>query len=81
MTTPSTTIRVAVSQRAELRELAEQRGASMSDTLDAALLALKRELFYKKMAAAEAALRTDPAAWNEFVSERDQWLDAGLESA
>lgn len=53
----------------------------MTDTLDAALLALKRELFYEQMSKAEASLRSDAAAWDDFVRERDQWLEAGLESA
>jgi len=61
--------------------LAAQRGSSMADTFDAALKALRRELFYEQMAQAETALQADEAAWTEFVDERAQWLDAGLESA
>jgi len=61
--------------------LAEQRGTSMSETFDAAMKALRRELFYEQMAQAESALQADEAAWAEFILERNQWLDAGLESA
>ena len=76
MTESSTTIRVSVAQRERLRELANQRSSTMTDTLDAALEALRREQFYRSMVAAEAELRSDPEAWAEYLSERDAWLDA-----
>lgn len=53
----------------------------MTDTLTAALLALKRELFYEQMASAETRLQEDQGAWDEFVNERDQWLNALPDSA
>ena len=81
MTNPSTTIRVRTEQRARLRQLAEQRNSSMTETLDAALTALQRELFYQQMAQAEASLQNTEADWNAYVKERDEWLNAGLESA
>jgi predicted DNA-binding protein len=80
MTQPSTTIRVSVTQRERLRKLAEQRAATMSDTLDDALEALRRAQFYADMANAEAALRTDPAGWAQFVAEREAWLDPDAEN-
>jgi len=78
MTVSSTTIRVSVEQRERLRRLAQQRSASMSDTLDDALEALRREHFYRSMADAEAALRADPAAHAVYLAERDAWLDPDL---
>ncbi len=60
MTAGSTTIRGSVDQRERLRHLAEQRSSSMAETLDAAREALRRDQFYKEMAAAEAALRSNP---------------------
>lgn len=78
MTSSSTTIRVSHEQRERLRRLAAQRSSSMSDTLDAALEALRRDEFYRSMADAEAALRADPAAYTEYLAERDAWLDADL---
>ena len=78
MTAVSTTIRVSISQRERLRQLAEQRSSSMADTLDAALEALRRDQFYREMAAAEAALRSDPEQWSRYVAERDVWLNADL---
>lgn len=81
MTDRSTTIRVGVEQRQQLRQFSEQRGSSMAETFDAALTALRRELFYEQMARAETAPQADEAAWSDFTLERTQWLDAGLESA
>ena len=81
MTTASTTIRVSVAQRERLRALAEQRHATMADTLDAAVEALRRDQFYKEMAAAERSLRSDPDRWAGYLAERDAWLDADLASS
>jgi predicted transcriptional regulator len=78
MTSSSTTIRVSVEQRDRLRRLAEDRDATMADTLDAALESLRRERFYESMAAAEASLRSDPEAWAAYTRERGEWLDADL---
>ena len=78
MTRPSTTIRVSVEQRERLRRLAEEREATMAQTLDDALEALRREHFYRGMADAEEALRSDPARWAEYVAERDAWLNPDL---
>jgi predicted transcriptional regulator len=78
MMNPSTTIRVSVSQRDRLRELASQTDRSMADTLDAALEALRRDQFYRAMARSEAQLRANPAAWDSYVSERNMWLSHDL---
>jgi predicted transcriptional regulator len=78
MTSASTTIRVSHEQRERLRRLAAQSSSSMSDTLDAALEALRREQFYRSMAEAEAALRADPIAHADYIAERDAWLEPDL---
>ena len=78
MTKPSTTIRVSQDQRSRLKALAERRSASMAETLDAALEALRRDDFYRAMSAAEADLRADADAWSDFERERREWLDAKL---
>ena len=80
MTSASTTIRVSLDQREQLRKLAEQRSSSMADTLDAALDALRRNQFYEGMADAEAALRADPQGWAHYIAERDAWLNPDLAS-
>ena len=48
----------------------------MTETLDAALEALRRDQFYRDMAEAESSLRADPAHWAAHLAERDAWLDA-----
>ncbi len=78
MTSASTTIRVSQTQRTRLKALAERRSSSMTETLDAALEALRRDDFYRAMATAEQELRNDPEAWGEFEQERNAWLDAKL---
>lgn len=65
-------------QRERLRRLADDRQATMADTLDAALESLRRERFYEAMAAAEADLRSDPAAWERYTRDRDAWLNPDL---
>ncbi len=80
MTSKSTTIRVSIDQRSRLRTLAEQRNASLAATLDAALEALRRDDFYRRMADAEDRLRSDPGAWASYQRERGEWLDADLGS-
>ncbi len=52
----------------------------MSETLDAALEALRRQQFYEEMSEAEAALRADPDRWRRYIEERDEWLGARLET-
>ena len=80
MTGPSTTIRVSTEQRDRLRRLAEERDASMADTLDAALESLRRQQFFEAMANAEARLRSDPVAWGAYVEDREAWLNPDLAS-
>ena len=76
----TTTIRVTTKQRDRLRDLAAHRDASMTETLDAALEALRRDHFYASMAVAEEALRADPESFAAYVRERDAWLNADLGS-
>lgn len=78
MISGSTTIRVSVTQRQRLRELAAERSATMTETLDAALEALRRDQFHRWMASAEPDLRSDPAARAEYVGERNARLGADL---
>jgi hypothetical protein len=48
----------------------------MADTLDDAIEALRRDQFYRDMAASEAKLRAEPAEWDVYVTDRDTWLNA-----
>lgn len=78
MTSTSTTIRVTIQQRERLRVLAEQQDASMSQTFDDALEALRRDRFFKEMAAVEARLRAKPDEWAAYTAAADEWLSADL---
>lgn len=39
---------------------------------------LRRAVFFAQMAAAMRELREDPQRWEDYVSERDGWLDPDL---
>lgn len=54
------------------------RSSTMTDALDAALESLRRELFYRSMADAQAELHLDADAWAGYSAERDAWLNADL---
>ncbi len=71
-------IRVSNKQRELLRDLAQRRNASMTDTLDAALNSLRRHQFFQEMALAQDALRADPPALAEYTNQHVEWLNADL---
>ncbi len=50
----------------------------MTDTLDAALEALRRDDFYRAMATAQSALQADAEGWTAYIAERDAWLSSDL---
>lgn len=76
--TPGVVIRTGPRSATDNEQLAEDRNATMADTLDAALESLRRERFYEGMAAAEQSLRADAEAWGAYVRERDTWLNHDL---
>ena len=64
------------------RALAEETGESMTELLDKAIEAYRRQQFLAGLNSDLAALRRDPAAWEEEQAERKQWdatLADGLE--
>ena len=63
---------VVISEKAHavLRQLAEQTGQPLTEILDKALDAYRRQLFIEQLNAGYAALRADPAAWAEVEKER-----------
>jgi hypothetical protein len=69
----STTIRVPQEFREILRRVSAARQSSLTDTLNDALAALRREEFFDAMATSEAALRADPVAWADYLAEADDW--------
>ncbi len=69
----TTTIRVAITDRDAAQELAKQTGQSQMDVVHAALEVYRRQLLLASMNQGFAALRRDPAAWEEEMAEREGW--------
>jgi hypothetical protein len=68
---PTTTIRVDTTTHAQLLELSEARGTSLMETVREAAEALRRQRFARSVAEQLAALREDPRAWADYLSEAD----------
>lgn len=80
MTSP--TVRVSEPTHRTLRELSEQLGESMQGILDQAIEDYWRKRVLERANAGHAALRADPEAWTEELSERGDWeatLSDGLD--
>jgi predicted transcriptional regulator len=75
MSTP--TVHLSEASHKILKELAEQTDQTMTEVLDKALDAYRRQVFFEQMNAGYAELRADPAAWAEHLAERELW-DATL---
>lgn len=73
----SLTIRINKSAHAALRRLAEETDEPMTEVLDKAIEAYRRQRFLEGLNADFAALRSDPAAWADEDAERRAW-DATL---
>jgi hypothetical protein len=71
------TVRISEASHRVLQELAEQTGQTMTEVLDKALDAYRRQVFLEAVNAGYAALRADPQAWAEHLPERKVW-DATL---
>jgi predicted transcriptional regulator len=78
----TTTIRVSVETHNTLRELAQAIGAPMQEILEQAVEQYRRQRLLAATNAAYAALRADPAAWQQIKEEQAAWdatLADGLE--
>lgn len=69
----TTTIRVAITDRNAAHDLAKQTGQSQMEVVHEALEAYRRQLLLGSMNQGFAALRRDPAAWEEEMAEREGW--------
>lgn len=69
----TTTVRLAETTRAALRQLAAETGEPMSVVLEKAVEAYRRQRLFAQANAAYAALRSDPEVWAEEVAERREW--------
>jgi hypothetical protein len=70
---------VAISETAQqqLKELAEQTGQTITEVVDKALDAYRRQLFFEQLNTGYAELQADREAWAEHLAEREQF-DATL---
>ena len=69
----TSTVRISEQSVEILRVLSKKDKTSMQSVLDKALDAYQRKLFFEEMNAAYAALRADPVAWAEELTEREEW--------
>ena len=69
----SLTVRISQRSHRTLRELAKRTGQPMMSVLDQALSEFQRKCFWEQTNAAFAALRKNPKAWKEELSERAAW--------
>lgn len=69
----TTTVRISAETRAALRELASQTGEPMLEILQRAVEAYRRRRMLELANERYAALRADPAAWEDEQAERRQW--------
>jgi hypothetical protein len=69
----TTTIRVAITDRDAAQELAKQTGQSQMEVVHEALEVYRRQLLLTSMNQGFAAMRRDPAAWEEEMAEREGW--------
>lgn len=67
----TTTIRVDRETHARLLELANERDASLLDTVREATEALRRKRFAEHVADELSALRADPKAWAGYLAEAE----------
>jgi hypothetical protein len=71
------TVLISEASHQVLQELAEQTGQTITEVLDKALDAYRRQVFLEAVNAGYAALRAAPQAWAEHLAERMLW-DATL---
>lgn len=69
----TTTVRVKTTTHNALRELASERGQTLSETLDDLVEADRRRRLFEAANASWAALREDPEAWAEWQAELALW--------
>jgi hypothetical protein len=78
----SLTVRINRSAHKTLRELSAMTNESMTDVLDKAIEAYRRECLLEALNASFAAVRSDANAWAELQQEQGLWdstLQDGLE--
>lgn len=78
----SETVRIHPQTHAKLKQLAEESGQSMTELLEKAVEAYRRQRFLEALNEDFAALRARRKAWGDELEERKAWdrtLADGLE--
>jgi hypothetical protein len=69
----TTTVRVRRPDSERLQALAKSRQTTVIDVLHDAVDALERQEFLSGLSDDYRRLQTDPARWEAFMRERDEW--------
>jgi hypothetical protein len=69
----TTTVRVRRPDSERLQALAKSRQTTVIDVLHDAVDALERQEFVRGLSDDYRRLQSDPARWEAFVRERDEW--------
>jgi hypothetical protein len=69
----TTTVRVRRPDSERLQALAKRRQTTVIDVLHDAVDALERQEFLRGLSGDYRRLQSDPARWEAFVRERDEW--------
>lgn len=73
MAAETTTVRVRRPDSERLQSLAKARQTTVIDVLHEAVDALERQDFLRGMNVDFQRLRNDPAQWEQYVAERQEW--------
>jgi hypothetical protein len=69
----TTTVRVRRPDSERLQALAKRRHTTVIDVLHDAVDALERQEFVRGLSDDYRRLQSDPARWEAFLRERDEW--------
>lgn len=73
----TTTVRVRPPDSERFRSLAKTRKTAVIDVVHAAIDALERQEFLRRLNENYRALRKDPERWEQYLAERRAWDDLG----
>jgi hypothetical protein len=68
-------VRIRREYQLTIRQLAERMGESMQAVVEKAIDELKRKQFFEELDAAFGALKSNSAAWEEELAERNLWAN------
>lgn len=82
MAAETTTIRVSLKTKNELAEIAQERGESLTATMEAIVREHRRRLWLEEVARGYTRMRESSSDWDDELDRRAQWDQAvadGLE--